>query len=138
MVEKAIFFAGESGYYTQQSEKIRQEKILLEDKLAKASKEEQNQIQKELDDAKYRYKEAKINMFQNLVLTMDAYDRTMLKHFTVDELGDVFKQKGYQISYGSSLPGVGKEDMQFVSEAKRRLKEKEFIPNPWTAILLSW
>ena len=117
---------------------MKQEKAQLEDKLTKASKEDQDQIQKELEDTKYKYKEARVNMFQNLMLTMEAYDRITLKHFTVDELGEIFKQKGYQISYGSLLPGVGKEDMEFVSEAKGKLKEKGFIPNPWTAVLLSW
>lgn len=131
-------FASESGYYTLRSQKLKLEKMQLENKLMKASKENQNQIQNKLEDTKSKYREARVNMFQNLMLTIDAYDRVTLRHFTIDELIEIFKQKGYQISYGSQLPGVSKDDAEFVLEAKRRLKEKGFIPNAWTSILLSW
>jgi hypothetical protein len=133
----------ESNKYLQQIEQLKQEKQKLEDKLTNAPEEEKAQIQKELDDVKSKYREARINQNENGLMSMDAIDRVKLKYFTVGELEEIFGRKSAQITpeqaaEATSLPGLSDEDKETASEAKKRLQDKGFVPNPWTAKLLSW
>ena len=111
--------------------------------LQRPSGEEQDQTKKELEIVKSKYLETRIKQSEYGLLSMDAMDRTQLKYFTVNELEEIFGQKSNQvtpeqISEANSRPGLSEEDIKVTSEAKKRLQEKGFIMNPWTAKLLSW
>jgi len=133
-------FILESNKYLQQVEQLKQQRQKLEDKLANALEEGKSQIQKKLDDVKYQYREARINQNKYGLLSMDAIDKVKLKHFTVYELEEIFKQKSAQVNpeQAVSRPSLSEEDKEVASEAKKRLQEEGFIMNQWTAKLLSW
>lgn len=66
-------------------------------------------------------------------MTTDAFDKVALEYFIIDELDEIFKQKSSQVATEQIAEAVfermSEEEMEFVSEAKKRLQNKGFVPN---------
>jgi RNA polymerase sigma-70 factor (ECF subfamily) len=139
-------FSIERERFTKQAELLKQERNSLEDKLATASGEERDKIQKEINRVQAEYMEAKTNQSQYQILTMDAIDRGRLRYFTPDELSEVFRLKAAasspppepppQVNFGGEREL--EEFSQASAEAGRRLKASGFVPNPVLAKALFW
>ncbi|MDQ1328738.1 MAG: polymerase sigma-70 factor, subfamily [Candidatus Poribacteria bacterium] len=135
-------FSIERERFTKQAELLKQERNSLEDKLATASSEERDKIQKELNRVQAEYMEAKTNQSQYQILTMDAIDRGRLRYFTPDELSEIFRLKAVASPPPPELPPPSRRDseefIQASAEAGRRLKTSGFVPNPILAKALFW
>jgi hypothetical protein len=141
-------FSIERERFTKQAELLKQERNILEDKLAPASGEERDKIQKELNRVQAEYMEAKTNQSQYQILTMDAIDRGRLRYFTPDELSEVFRLKAAvsppppeplpQVIFDAESERDSRDFIQANTEAGRRLKASGFVPNPVLAKALFW
>jgi len=139
-------FSIERERFAKQAELLKQERNSLEDKLATASGEERDKIQKELNRVQAEYMEAKTNVSFYQILTMDAIDRGRLRYFTPDELSEVFRLKAAASPPPPESPpqvilGSERDSEEFnkaSAEAGRRLKASGFVPNPILAKALFW
>ena len=135
-------FSIERERFAKQAELLKQERDSLEEKLAAASDEERDKIQKELSKVQAEYMEAKTNVSLYQILTMDAIDRGRLRHFTPDELSEIFRLKAAASPPPPELPPPSKRESEEFSqasaEAGRRLKASGFMPNPILAKALFW